>query len=411
MPFGIPETAILAVCLLPVIVITLLGNALVAATVLTVRKLRHPPNFLLVSLALSDFCVGFVVLPLGGYQLITRKWPLGPNVCRIWASCDVLLCTSSILNLCAVSVDRYFAITKPLKYGPKRTTRRMLCYIVIVWLLAFCISVVPIFTIAPVETSNQTISGCEPNQNIGYQIYATMGAFYIPVAIMLIVNYKIYRAAKALALKDKMSHEQPNDSETATSNHGTPKFAKRESCKSLRASRDDGVDRRRNLLEKFAAKAVVFLPDSVLNTAHVRESRAARTLSIIMGVFVLCWLPFFVVALLKPIFATIWKKNSIVVPEWLDLLTLWLGYINSTLNPGLYAVFNRDFRIPFREILCCRCSNIKHVLRSETFLEIYGEQPRSFISPETNNSSITNHASFVENSWVQMKALPESTNV
>lgn len=86
-----------------------------------------------------------------------------------------------------------------------------------------------------------------------------------------------------------------------------------------------------------------------------------------MGAFITCWLPFFIIALIKPICA------KCEIPRWLDSLALWLGYLNSTINPVLYATFNRDFRVPFREILCCRCLRLKATLRNETYAEIYGE--------------------------------------
>lgn len=53
-------------------------------------------------------------------------------------------------------------------------------------------------------------------------------------------------------------------------------------------------------------------------------------------------------------------------------MLMWLGYFNSFLNPVIYARFNREFRTPFKEILCFRCRGINHRLRSESYVEQYG---------------------------------------
>ncbi len=106
---------LLAIALM--IVATLIGNALVCLAVLLVRKLKQPPNILLVSLAIADFSVGLLVMPVAAAPLLQHRWPFGRVVCILWTSADLTLCTASILSLCAISVDRYLAISRPLRYG------------------------------------------------------------------------------------------------------------------------------------------------------------------------------------------------------------------------------------------------------------------------------------------------------
>ena len=77
-----------------------------------------------------------------------------------------------------------------------------------------------------------------------------------------------------------------------------------------------------------------------------RERKAAKTLAIITGAFVVCWLPFFVCALLMPIFPH-W-----VFDETMLSVFLWLGYFNSTLNPIIYTIFSPEFRQAFKRLLC-----------------------------------------------------------
>ncbi|KAK1122327.1 hypothetical protein K0M31_009549 [Melipona bicolor] len=77
-----------------------------------------------------------------------------------------------------------------------------------------------------------------------------------------------------------------------------------------------------------------------------RERKAAKTLAIITGAFVACWLPFFLVALLRA------TCEACEPPELMASVFLWLGYFNSTLNPVIYTVFSPEFRQAFKRMLC-----------------------------------------------------------
>lgn len=87
-----------------------------------------------------------------------------------------------------------------------------------------------------------------------------------------------------------------------------------------------------------------------------RERKAAKTLAIITGAFVICWLPFFVMAILLPIYNS---DTNIVFSPYLIAFFLWLGYFNSTLNPIIYTIFSPEFRHAFKRILCGRRNSIR----------------------------------------------------
>lgn len=92
-----------------------------------------------------------------------------------------------------------------------------------------------------------------------------------------------------------------------------------------------------------------------------------------MSAFTLCWFPFFVLALARPFVS----QPDEAIPRWLSSLFLWLGYANSFLNPVIYATTNKDFRLPFKEILCLRCKSLNSVMREDFYQSQYGgEGPR-----------------------------------
>ena len=155
-------------------------------------------------------------MPLALQYELTGTWNLSNAVCDLWVSFDVTCCTSSILNLCMISIgkclcgsffasanplcpfvasDRYLAITKPLTYGVRRTAKRILSFIGAVWVASVLISIPPLLVLGN-EHGSEDAATCEVSQNIGYQLYATLSAFYIPLSVMIVMYYKIYIAAK-----------------------------------------------------------------------------------------------------------------------------------------------------------------------------------------------------------------------
>jgi len=81
-----------------------------------------------------------------------------------------------------------------------------------------------------------------------------------------------------------------------------------------------------------------------------REHKAAKTLGVIMGAFLVCWLPFFTWYLT----ATLCADACPELPDYGVDILFWVGYTNSALNPVIYPCFNRDFRDAFRRLLSCR---------------------------------------------------------
>lgn len=87
------------------------------------RKLRVITNYFVVSLAFADILVALVVMPFNFSVQFYNEWVFTPIICDLWNSSDVYFTSTSILHLCCISVDRYYAIVKPLKYPIKMTKK------------------------------------------------------------------------------------------------------------------------------------------------------------------------------------------------------------------------------------------------------------------------------------------------
>ncbi|XP_012547038.1 5-hydroxytryptamine receptor 1 [Bombyx mori] len=469
--YSAPVSIFLSLLFLVVIVGTIVGNILVCVAVRLVRKLRRPSNYLIVSLAVSDLCVAIIVMPVATVYDIMGSWPFGPVICDFWVSSDVLSCTASILNLCMISVDRYYAITKPLEYGVKRTPRRMLFCVFIVWISAAFISLPPVLILG----NEKTETSCSVSQNQYYQVYATLGSFYIPLTVMVIVYYKIFRAARKIVKDEKRAQShleahcyleinvknggateakllgaqtttQPPRGSTASTNTTcsvektesgigrcfsgqrksnesqypmlhqpktptkpihtinrspstlTPNnklLVKERSRESSESSNKINTNRIRSSLSNFAQKSHKAKDMFQTQSPHqkklrfqlAKERKASTTLGIIMSAFIVCWLPFFVLALLRPFL------NEDAIPDAVSALFLWLGYLNSLLNPIIYATLNRDFRKPFQEILFFRCSNLNHMMREEFYHSQYGDPDHYCVN---NTTKLNNYDEGVE---------------
>lgn len=346
--FPLPPTQTIIIGLIQLIVIlgTVIGNVLVCVAVCMVRKLRQPSNYLLVSLAVSDLCVAVLVMPTALLYEVLGTWNFGTVFCDVWVSFDVLSCTASILNLCAISVDRYWAITKPLEYGVKRTPRRMMLCVALVWLGAACISLPPLLLIGNEHFDEQGIPMCVVCQNVGYQIYATLGSFYIPLSVMLFVYYQIFRAARRIALDEKRAQTRL---EYAINGNGLA----------------TKMDKNSSTIEQGATSVIKLPHQKSKRFKFSKKQKASTTLGIIMSAFVVCWLPFFILALVRPFL----EESHLTLAS----MFMWLGYANSLLNPIIYATLNRDFRKPFQEILFFRCSSLNLMMREDFYQSQYGD--------------------------------------
>ncbi|KAK1130731.1 hypothetical protein K0M31_018844 [Melipona bicolor] len=137
--------AVKGVVIISIIVTALVGNVLVIASVRRHRKLRVPTNRYVVSLAAADFLVAVCAMSFNASVELTGQWMFGRVMCDVWSSLDVYFSTASILHLCCISVDRYYAIVRPLEYPAIMRRITVTCMLGSAWLLPALISFIPIF--------------------------------------------------------------------------------------------------------------------------------------------------------------------------------------------------------------------------------------------------------------------------
>ncbi|NXR88391.1 DRD2 protein, partial [Hypocryptadius cinnamomeus] len=130
-----------AVLLALLIFIIVFGNVLVCMAVSRERALQTTTNYLIVSLAVADLLVATLCMPWVVYMEVVGEWRFSRIHCDIFVTLDVMMCTASILNLCAISIDRYTAVAMPMLYNTRYSSkRRVTVMIAVVWVLSFAIS-------------------------------------------------------------------------------------------------------------------------------------------------------------------------------------------------------------------------------------------------------------------------------
>lgn len=315
-----------------IIAAAIFGNFLVIVSVMRFRRLRVITNYFVVSLAFADMLVALAVMTFNASVQLTGQWKFGQVVCDLWNSLDVYFSTVSILHLCCISVDRYVAIVQPLKYPMKMTRVKVLIMIACVWSCPVLISFVPIFfgwytTEEHLNQRKLQPDVCSWEVNDWFAIVSSSISFWIPAFIMVCMYLRVFLEADRQ--EKKLFKARGNAQLLITQNVGHGSDAVTE------AIGDDSHTQGRQI-HKLR-----------------RERKAMKTLGILMGAFLFCWLPFF----LWYIIVSLCNDVLCPTPDIVVAILFWIGYLNSTLNPLIYAYFNRDFRNAFRSILMCAFCN------------------------------------------------------
>lgn len=196
--------------------------------------------------------------------------------------------------------------------------------VLFVWLLSASITLPPLFGWAQNVNDDHV---CLISQDLGYTIYSTAVAFYIPMCVMLIMYYRIYQAVKVSVAKHAIVF--PSRAEDDVNYVSAVLKQQREVNKRASISR---------LLKNERKNLSVFKC----------EQKAATTLGVMVGAFSVCWLPFFLLSTVRPFICGV---HCSCVPLWVERTLLWLGYANSLINPFINTFFNRDLRTTYQNLI------------------------------------------------------------
>ncbi|XP_053184757.1 trace amine-associated receptor 13c-like [Scomber japonicus] len=280
--------ALLAYILLSSIsLITVALNLLVIISISHFRQLHNPTNFLILSLAVSDFLVGLLLMPVE-ILLTETCWYLGDHMCALYYIVEFIITSSSVGSMVLISIDRYLAICDPLQYTTKVTLDRTKICVCLCWICSVLYNslILNHFLTQP-DGHNSCYGECVVILNYITGTVDFVFTFISPISVIVILYMRVFVVAVSQA-RTMRSHI-----------------------------------------------ATVTVQSTVKVTAKKSEMKAARTLGVVVVVFVICICPYYSPVLIGEDI----EDSSSSSP-----IALWLFYFNSCLNPMIYAFFYPWFR-------------------------------------------------------------------
>ncbi|KAF6725983.1 Trace amine-associated receptor 7e [Oryzias melastigma] len=286
LPWPRSELALLYVLLAFVSLLTVSLNLLVIISISHFRQLHTPTNALLLSLAVSDLVVGLTVMPIEGLRYLETCWLLGRLMCALAPFLSYCLISGSLGHMVLISVDRYLAICQPLLYPSRVTLSRVVFLICLCW-------------------------GCSAL----YNGCILMGHLRRP---------HLFRSC-----------------------HGE--------CVVVISRISGSVDLLFSLVGPCSVMLVLYARVFVAAVSQVSRSpapivkgsewKAARTLGIVIAVFLMCFCPYY-----YPSFV---GEDTTTNLSYFAVLS-WIMQLNSCINPLIYALFYPWFRKAVRLIFTLR---------------------------------------------------------
>uniref|UniRef100_UPI003AAE2F10 trace amine-associated receptor 13c-like n=1 Tax=Centroberyx gerrardi TaxID=166262 RepID=UPI003AAE2F10 len=280
------EAMLLYILLSSISLLTVALNLLVIISISHYRQLHTPTNLFLLSLAVSDLLVGLILMP--AQILIGGCWFLGDLICTLYRIVDFIVTSASVGNMVLISVDRYVAICDPLCYPTKITQRRVKIGVCLCWVFSALYNCFLLNDhLRQPYRYNSCVGECVVVLNYIAGAVDLVVTFIGPITVIIVLYMRVFVVAVSQA----------------------------------RAMRSHIV--------------AVTLQRSVTVTAKKSEMKAARTLGIVIVVFLICLCPYYYPSL---------AGQDTLISASSTAIEIWLFYFNSCLNPVIYALFYPWFR-------------------------------------------------------------------
>ncbi|XP_017562424.1 trace amine-associated receptor 13c-like [Pygocentrus nattereri] len=311
--FSCPERSVstavyvlLYVCAAAVVLLTVCGNLLIIISVCHFKQLHTPTNMLILSLAVSDFLVGLFVMPTALIWMIESCWMFNRIICICYIITTYLLTGTSIHNVALIAADRYFALSNPFLYARAVSVSTM-CFVVLCdWCVLFSYNLV----LHIVNRNFKSAVMC-PGDFIAldevWSLVDLLVIFVFPCSVIIILYVLVFVIVKKHATAIRELNVHP----------------------SIQTPQND-----------IPVKS---------------ERKAAKVLGIVVAVFLACLFPYFIYSLLG---------KAIEIEEESFQKVLILVYLNSTINPVIYALFYPWFRRCVRLTLTLQIFNTDSALMS-----------------------------------------------
>ncbi|XP_056322450.1 trace amine-associated receptor 13c-like [Danio aesculapii] len=292
---------------------TVFLNLLVIISISHFKKLHTPTNMIILSLAVNDLLIGLIVMPVDAVKLIETCWYFGDTLCDLYMIIMGLLLSASLSNLILIAVDRYVAVCHPLLYPQKITMTKTLISIFICWFV--CLTNNIAFLVSSrhfdvLQKTNMCHGQCTLIVSFSWTFTDLFLSFLVPCTLIITLYLRIFYVA----------YQQVKVINSI--------------IKGGKCAMDGSVKRK-------------------------SERKAALTLGIVVTVYLLCYIPYYMLSVI----------GTTVISSTMTFL-IWSLYINSCLNPLIYALFYRWFKISVKCIL-----TLKILEPASSLLDIFKDYP------------------------------------